>query len=57
MRFTGAEQEIEWHPRAKKPEFDAWRWASPSEVLEQVVTFKRLAYEAVLAEFGYLASR
>ena len=57
MRFTGAEQEIDLAPAGQKPEFDAWRWASPSEVLEQVVTFKRLAYEAVLAEFSYLASR
>ena len=57
MRFTGAEQEIDLAPAGHKPEFDAWRWASASEVLEQIVTFKRPAYEAVLAEFGYLASR
>ena len=57
MRFTGAEHEIDLAPAGHKPEFDAWRWASASEVLEQVVTFKRLAYEAVLAEFAYLASR
>ena len=57
MRFTGAEHEIDLAPAGHKPEFDAWRWATASEVLEQVVTFKRLAYEAVLAEFSYLASR
>jgi putative (di)nucleoside polyphosphate hydrolase len=57
MRFTGAEQEINLAPAGQKPEFDAWRWASASEVLEQIVTFKRPAYEAVLAEFAHLANR
>jgi putative (di)nucleoside polyphosphate hydrolase len=57
MRFTGAEQEIDLAPAGHTPEFDAWRWASASEVLEQIVTFKRPAYEAVLAEFAHLASR
>lgn len=57
MRFTGTEQEIDLAPAGHKPEFDAWRWASASEVLEQVVTFKRPTYEAVLAEFAYLANR
>ena len=55
MRFTGVEQEIDLQPAGHKPEFDAWRWASQSEVLELVVGFKRTAYKAVLAEFGHLA--
>ncbi len=54
MRFTGAEQEIDLQPAGHKPEFDAWRWAPPNEVLELVVDFKRTAYEAVLAEFAHL---
>jgi putative (di)nucleoside polyphosphate hydrolase len=57
MRFTGAEQEIDLAPVGQKPEFDAWRWASASEVLEQIVSFKRPAYEAVLAEFAHLSGR
>jgi len=54
MRFTGQEQEIDLRPHGHKPEFDAWRWASASEVLGLVVGFKRPAYEAVLAEFTHL---
>ncbi len=57
MRFTGVEQEIDLQPPGHEQEFDAWRWAGPSEVLELVASFKRAAYEAVVAEFGYFAQR
>ena len=55
MRFTGDEGEINLQPEGHKPEFDAWRWATASEVLGSIVDFKRRAYEAVLAEFAHLA--
>jgi putative (di)nucleoside polyphosphate hydrolase len=51
MRFTGDEQEINLRPDGHNPEFDAWRWASSSEVLDAIVDFKRSAYVTVLAEF------
>ncbi|MBI4723747.1 MAG: RNA pyrophosphohydrolase [Rhodomicrobium sp.] len=54
MRFTGEEQEIDLQPAGYKPEFDAWRWATPGEVLASIVGFKRPAYEAVIAEFELL---
>jgi putative (di)nucleoside polyphosphate hydrolase len=54
MRFTGSEQEINLQPHGHKAEFDAWRWASPSEVLDMIVGFKRPAYEAVFEEFAPL---
>jgi len=57
MRFTGREEEINLQPPGHKPEFDAWRWAAASEVLELIVGFKRAAYEAVLAEFAHLTVR
>ena len=57
MRFTGREDEIDLKPPGHKPEFDAWRWAASSEVLELIVGFKRAAYEAVLAEFAHLTLR
>ena len=54
MRFTGREDEINLHQHGHKPEFDAWRWASGTEVLDLIVGFKRPAYEAVMAEFKQL---
>lgn len=57
MRFSGDEREINLQPDGHKPEFDAWKWASPREVLELIVDFKRAAYQAVLAEFEHLAAR
>ncbi len=52
MRFVGDEREINLNAPGHKPEFDAWKWAHPSEVLEAIVGFKRAAYEAVLTEFA-----
>jgi putative (di)nucleoside polyphosphate hydrolase len=54
MRFTGEEQEINLRLEGHKPEFDAWRWAVAAEVLDEIVAFKRAAYEAVLNEFAPL---
>ncbi len=54
MRFQGGEGEIDLQPPGHNPEFDAWRWADASEVLDLIVGFKRAAYESVLAEFGHL---
>ena len=48
MRFTGDEREIDLNPEGHKPEFDAWRWAPASEVLDEIVGFKRDAYDAVV---------
>jgi putative (di)nucleoside polyphosphate hydrolase len=52
MRFTGDESEITLAAPGHRPEFDAWRWAHPREVLDAIVGFKRAAYEAVLTEFA-----
>ena len=51
MRFTGDEREISLSLEGHKPEFDAWRWATASEVLDEIVGFKRDSYRAVLEEF------
>jgi putative (di)nucleoside polyphosphate hydrolase len=51
MRFTGDESEIDLRAGGHKPEFDAWRWAAATEVLNLIVAFKRPVYEAVIAEF------
>ena len=50
LRLVGRDTDVCLR-RSEKPEFDAWRWASGSEVLDLIVGFKRPAYEEVLAEF------
>jgi putative (di)nucleoside polyphosphate hydrolase len=51
LRFTGPDSEVAITPvSGPKPEFDAWRWAQPAEVLDVIVPFKRDVYRAVLAQ-------
>lgn len=52
FRFTGADEDIRLD--GEHPEFRRWRWATPAEVLDLVVGFKRPVYRAVLQEFGRL---
>ena len=49
LRFLGADADVDL--ARHHPEFVAWRWASPDEVVAGVVAFKRPVYRAVLAEF------
>ena len=48
-RFKGRDEDID--VETDHPEFSAWNWMSPAELLEQIVPFKRTVYEAVLREF------
>ena len=41
--------------RLPKPEFDSWRWAQASELLDTIVPFKRDVYQAVLAQAAKLS--
>lgn len=52
FRFTGNDDAFDL--TAHQQEFDAWRWATPTEVLAGIVRFKRPVYEAVLEEFAAL---
>lgn len=55
LRFTGPDSEVAISPEAgPAPEFDAWRWARASELLDTIVPFKRDVYRAVLAEAAKL---
>ena len=55
LRFTGEESEIAIAPaHGPAPEFDAWYWAKPAELLGLVVPFKRHVYAAVLADAAKL---
>ena len=56
MRFTGDEREINLNPESHKPEFDAWRWATASEVLDEIVDFKRDATARSLQNFALCLS-
>ena len=53
MRFTGADSDIDI--ATKHPEFGAWRWVKPEQIVELIVPFKRDLYRAVLEEFSHLA--
>lgn len=56
MRFLGDDSEINISPIDHEIEFDAWRWARRSELLDLIVPFKREVYRDVLAELGPLAA-
>ena len=50
MRFTGTDDQV--LIATETPEFSAWRWVPPSELIDRIVPFKREVYSAVLAQFG-----
>ncbi len=52
MRFLGQDQEIRLDA-SPHPEFDAWCWAEPSQVLEEIIDFKKKVYEQVFQEFAW----
>lgn len=49
LRFLGDDAEIDIE--TEEPEFSAWRWMKPDEVIEKIVPFKRATYEEVFAAF------
>lgn len=52
MRFSGRDSDINITPEPPHEiEFDRWRWADASELLDLIVPFKRDVYIAVLEEF------
>ena len=53
LAFTGRDRDIDLdaHDDPHGPEFDTWKWATRTEVLELIVPFKRAVYKAVLEEF------
>lgn len=54
LRFLGRDDQIKL--AQAHPEFSAWRWIGPEEMIAEIVPFKRDIYRAVIAEFrAYLA--
>jgi len=54
LRFEGAESEITLQVPGQSQEFDRWRWAKMSELLDLIIPFKREVYVGVLEEFKHL---
>ena len=50
MRFEGADQDV--NIQTEHPEFSAWAWMRPADLIENIVPFKRSVYDAVLNEFA-----
>lgn len=50
MRLDGGDALIDI--ATAEPEFRSWRWASPADLIEMIVPFKRATYRAVFNAFG-----
>ncbi len=50
MRFNGTDAQI--NIRTEQPEFSAWTWLDPADLVANIVPFKREVYAQVLAAFG-----
>jgi len=50
MQFRGTDDEIKID--TEHPEFSAWKWVPPQQLLELIVPFKRDLYERILGEFA-----
>jgi putative (di)nucleoside polyphosphate hydrolase len=50
MRFHGSDADV--NIETDHPEFSQWRWLAPSDLVENIVPFKRAVYQTVLDELG-----
>jgi putative (di)nucleoside polyphosphate hydrolase len=50
MRFLGSDDQI--NIATDHPEFSRWQWLAPSDLVANIVPFKREVYEQVLAGFA-----
>jgi len=49
FKFLGQDYEI--NIQTQDPEFSAWQWTQPQDILDQVVDFKRAIYQQILTQF------
>lgn len=49
MRYLGTDDQI--NIAAAHPEFSAWKWIGPAEMLAEIVPFKKDVYAQVIAAF------
>lgn len=52
MRFTGTDGDIDI--ATEHPEFSAWKWIDPADLVSAIVPFKRQVYEQALVQLGPL---
>lgn len=52
LQFNGDDSQIDI--ATEHPEFSEWRWLPASDLVDNIVPFKRDVYAAVMAEFGDL---
>lgn len=50
LRYTGTDDQV--NIQTVEPEFSAWRWIKPVDMLEGIVPFKRNVYKSVLDIFA-----
>ena len=50
FRFLGEDKDI--NIATAEPEFRAWRWAAPADLVDLIVPFKRVLYQQVLDAFA-----
>lgn len=50
LRFKGTDDQV--NIATDHPEFSEWQWLPPSELVANIVPFKRAVYERVLAAFA-----
>jgi len=49
LRFLGEDEDV--NIETEHPEFSEWRWLPADKLVRSIVPFKRVVYEAVVAEF------
>lgn len=52
MRLTDDDSQVNLATGEVDPEFSEWKWASPEEVVEQAVDYKRPTYDEVMRTFA-----
>ncbi len=50
MHFKGRDDDV--NIETKHPEFRAWKWVPPTQLVDLIVPFKRKLYSDVVAEFA-----
>ncbi|MCE8006798.1 RNA pyrophosphohydrolase [Aestuariivita sp.] len=50
LRFLGEDAQV--NIETEHPEFSAWRWQPPDQLVDKIVPFKRAVYSRVLEEFA-----
>ncbi|NHQ74767.1 RNA pyrophosphohydrolase [Roseovarius gahaiensis] len=50
LRFHGRDSDV--NIETEHPEFAKWQWLAPDQLIANIVPFKRVVYEQVMAEFG-----